>query len=182
MAWVGMNHALKPMKTSVLRLLAAVALVVPAAGQSAEQFYQQGLAAEKSGNAEAARTAYASALQANPNHAGARYRIGEMKIHGEAISAKGREAKFDTVTLPQLQLENASLKEALDALALTVEKESGGELVPNFIIQDRGETLANASISLQLKNIPASGAMNYILTQAGAKARHDAHAVVITPR
>jgi hypothetical protein len=36
-------------------------------------------------------------------------------------------------------------------------------------------------ITLVLKNTPAKAVLQYILDQARAKARHDEHAIVITP-
>jgi hypothetical protein len=150
--------------------------------QRAEVLFAQGVAAEKAGDPAAAEAAFAAALKANPNHAQARFRLGEIKIHGETISKKGREAKFGQTVIPDFQLEGATLRESLDALSMAMEKASNGEETPNFIIEDPGSALANAKVSLQLKAIPARGILDYILTQAHAKARHDEHAIVILPR
>ena len=149
---------------------------------SAETFYRQGLAAEKAGDPVAARNAYAEALRLQPGHANARYRLGELKLQAPAIAAKGREAKFGAVMVPEFRVEEASLKECLEALEAIVSKQSKEEVSPNFIVQDSKEQLSNAKISLNLKNIPASGVMRYLLEQSGAKARFDEHAIVIMPK
>ena len=46
---------------------------------SAESLYQKGLAAEKSGDPVAAENFYKNALKTNPNHANARYSIGQLR-------------------------------------------------------------------------------------------------------
>ena len=177
------------MKTIVTILIAAVcasqasaqtAVASPAPG--ADAFYRQGLAAEKAGDPDAARTAYAEALRLQPGHANARYRLGELKLHAPAIAAKGREAKFGAVLVPEFKVDDASLKECLDALEMMVSKESKESVSPNFIIQDTKDQLSAARISLNLKKVPASGVLRYLLEQSGAKARYDEHAIVITPK
>jgi tetratricopeptide (TPR) repeat protein len=166
-------------------LAIALALMLPLSAQTpaqrAELLFRQGRAAEQTGDPEAARKAYTDALQANPNHAHARYNLGQLKLSAPAMAAKGREAKFGAVMVPGLKLDHASLKEALEALQVIVEKQTNGEVAPNFILQDPKEALAGAKITLVLKNTPAKAVLQYILDQAGAKARHDEHAIVITP-
>lgn len=52
----------------------------------------------------------------------------------------------------------------------------------NFILQDPKNALAEAKITLVLKNTPARGVLQYLLAQANAKARYDEHAIVIMPK
>ncbi len=161
--------------------MALAETVAPTPAQMAEAYYAKGIAAEKAGDLAGARLAYTKALQTNPQHANSRFRLNQLKIDGGKIAAKGREAKFSKVIIPTIQLDAATLQESVDALAIIVGKESKGELAANFLIQDPQKKLADAKITLSLKNIPASAAINYILSQAKAKARYDEHAVVIEP-
>lgn len=177
------------MKTIVSILIAAICLphalaqnAKPAPTRSSEMFYRQGLAAEKSGDPDAARSAYTEALRIHPGHANARFRLGELKLYAPAIAAKGREARFGAVLVPEFRVDDASLKECLDALAIIVSKQSEDKVNPNFILQDPKNQLSAAKISLSLKNLPASGVLRYLLGQAGAKARFDEHAIVIEPK
>jgi tetratricopeptide (TPR) repeat protein len=184
-----MENPNNPMKTIAIVLIAAAcasqAIAQSAAGvpaRNAETFYRQGLAAEKAGDPGAARTAYAEALRLQPGHANARYRLGELKLNAPAIAAKGREAKFGAVVVPEFRVEEASLKECLEALEKIVNRESKETVSPNFILQDPKDQLSSAKISLVLKKVPASGVMRYLLEQSGAKARYDEHAIVISPK
>jgi hypothetical protein len=186
---IGLIIPQNPMKTIATILIAAACAsqaiaqnANPAPARSADTLYRQGLAAEKAGDPNAARIAYAEAVRLQPGHANARYRLGELKIHAPAIAAKGREAKFGAVLVPEFRVEDASLKECLDALEIIVSKQSKEAVSPNFILQDPKNQLSAAKISLNLKSIPASGVLRYLLEQSGAKARYDEHAIVIAPK
>lgn len=174
----------------ILSAIIAAALIPQAFAQApassparqAEVFYRQGLAAEKAGDPAAAQQAYAAALQANPNHANARFSLGQLKLNSASIATKGREAKFGAVMIPEFKLDGATLQEALEALRLIIEKESKNEVTPNFILQDPKNEITAAKISLNLKAMPAKAVLQYLMDQAGAKAQFDEHAVVIKPR
>lgn len=169
-----------------LALLTFCALAAPAVAQQsavqAEQHYQQGLAAQKRNDPATAQKLYTSALQLNPNHNNARYSLGQLKIIGGSLEAKAREEKFGNVVIPVFQMDQVSLTEALEALKISVEKNSSSEQVPNFVVEDSKGLLATQKITLNLKNTPMKGVLRYILEQVGAKMRHDEHAVVIMPR
>jgi tetratricopeptide (TPR) repeat protein len=169
-------------------LVIAAALVSQASAQTpaqinqAEVLYRQGVAAEEAGDPATARQAYLEALRANPRHANAQYSLGQLKINYASITAKGREAKFGDVMVPEFKLDDATLKEALVALQMIIEKESKQQVMTNFILQDPKSALAEAKITLVLKNTPARGVLQYLLAQANAKARYDEHAIVIMPK
>jgi len=175
---------------NLLSLVAAASLVSLAAAQPpappapapAEALYRQGLAAEKAGDPAAAQQAYLAALKADPKHANARYSLGQLQLNAPAIAAHGRETKFGVVVIPTFQLDAATLQESLDALRLMVEKQSKDTVTPNFVIQDPKKQLAAAKITLNLKSLPAKGVLQYLMEAAGARARYDEHAIVITPK
>ncbi len=150
--------------------------------QKAEAYYRQGLLAEKAGDPAKASAAYNAALQLNPQHADARYHAGQVKINAGSIKAGAMEAKLGAVKIPVYQLEDATVSEAITALGQAMEKETGGEIAPNFIIEDPKNRLADTRISMQLKNVPVKAILDYIHSQANTKARYDEHAVVILAR
>ena len=86
------------------------------------------------------------------------------------------------MVIPVFQLDQATLQEALTGLGLIIEKESKGEVTPNFVIEDPKAVLASQKISLNLKNMPAKAVLKYLTDQTGGKVRYDEHAVVISPR
>ena len=174
------------MKVKSITLIVACALIsqvhAESPGQLAESLYRQGQVAEKAGDPVAAKNFYARALKADPRNANAIYSLGQLKVTSGTIAAKGREAKFGGVMIPLFQLDQASLQEALAALGQIIEKQSNPAVAPNFLIQDPQNVLAAKKISLNLKNTPSQAVLSYLLEQAGAKARFDEYAIVITPR
>lgn len=172
---------MKKLTTLLLSAIMISNVCGESAGQKAEAAHTQGIAAEKAGDPVAARSHHASALKLNPNHANARFSLGQLKINGEAIAAKGREAKFGKIMIPAIQLDAVTVQEAFQALTLILDKQSE-EGAPNFVITDPSNRFSGRTITLNLKNIPAEGVMKYLAEQAGANVRHDEYAVVITPR
>lgn len=174
------------MRTALILLLAgvtALAQTKPASpGQLAETFYRKGLAAENVGDYPGAKAAYTEALRNNPRHANCIYRLKQLELNKDDILIKGRKAQFDKIILPVVRFDAATLEEALTAVGTMITKESKDKLAPNFIVQDPKGNLAATKITLNLKNLPASAVLSYLLDQAKAKARYDEHAVVIMPR
>ncbi len=164
---------------AMLMLLPTGLTAQPAA--SADAFYRQGVAAEQAGDPDAARSAYAQALRINPQHADATFRMGQLRIRRDSIARQGRQAAFNGVMLQEIRMEDASLRESLEALAKMMETRSEGKVAPNFVVQDPDGKLADAKISLQLRNITSGAVFEYILNMANARARHDEFAIVILP-
>lgn len=176
---------MKPILSAILAaacLGAAAQTAKPAPAQLAEALYRQGQTAEKTGDVAAARKAYTEALHANPRHAAARFSLGQLRINERSITARARESKFASVTVPEIRLDAATLQESVAALSVIVERESKKAVTPNFVFQDPKNQLANTRISLNLKGTPAGAVMKYLMDQAGAKARYDEHAIVISPK
>ena len=74
------------------------------------------------------------------------------------------------------------MKFAVTALGQMVDKESKGAVTANFIVEDPQGKLAGKKVTLSIKNLPAKVVLDYLLSQVGAKARFDEHAVVVMPQ
>lgn len=169
-----------------------IALVVMACGapfalaetpaEQAEAWYQKGLVAEKSGDPTTAIAAFKAAIELNPKHANARFRLGEVKINAPGIKANAMEAKIGGITIPTYQIEDVTIKEALEVLAVAIEKQTKEEVAPNFVIEDPTKKLADAKVTMNIKNVPVSAILQYIHAQTNTKIRYDEHAVVILAR
>lgn len=172
--------------SKIITFVIACTLVSQALAQqpaeSAESLYKKGQEAEKAGDPTAASTFYKNALKTDPAHANSRFSLGQLKLTSPALAAKGREAKFGAVTIPVFQLDQATLQEALEAFSVIIAKQSKDTVTPNFIIEDPKKLLSSEKISMNLKSMPSSAVMKYLMDQSGAKARYDEHAVVISPR
>lgn len=182
---VALHSALTSVVAGLFTALSATGQTAPTnppAAATAEKEYQNGWHAEQAGDPQAAAAAYRRALEINPRHAASRYSLGQLKLTGGAIAAKGREMKFNEVAIPEFHVDRAGFREALDLLANLAEKQSAGKVTPNFVIEDAAGRLAATKITLSLKNIRAGAILKYLLDQTSAKARYDEHAIVIIAR
>lgn len=170
---------MKTLSTFIVIACSAQLAFAETAAEKAEFWYKKGLAAEKAGDPATALAAYKAALELNANHANARYRSGEVKLNANSLKASATEAKIGGVMIPAYQVQDITVQEALDVLAIAIEKQSKEEITPNFVIEDSAKKLADVKITLNLKNIPVSAILKYIHSQANTKARFDEHAVVI---
>lgn len=152
------------------------------AAEKAEAWYQKGLAAEKAGDPATAIAAHKAALELNPKHANARYRLGEVKLNANGIRANAMEAKIGGIMIPAYQIEDATVQEALAVLGIAIEKQSKEEIIPNFVIEDPDKKLVDAKVTMNIKNVPVSAILKYIHSQTNTKIRYDEHAVVILAR
>lgn len=174
------------MKKLIALFVISIGLMAAVNGQEAnaraQGFYLEGKAAEKAGDPAAAIAAYQKAVALNPNHANARYSLGQIRINAAGIKSAAKEKEIGDIMVPVYQLEEATLREAIDALGLVIEKQSDGEVIPNFIIEDHQGKFSDMRISIQLRNVPVRAVLQYLLTQTGSRARYDEHAVVIQAR
>lgn len=174
------------MKLRTMVACALTALILPLqaeenAAVKAEKYYQHGVAAVKRGDATTARRSFGAALRLDPGHANARYQLMQLKGSEGKLAGRAREIQLGKVTLPEVQFEDASLAEVLEALDMLVRKQTKDQFSPNFVIQDSSGELAEKKVNIRLRNVPAKVILQYALDQARALARYDAHAVLIRP-
>lgn len=160
--------------------------VLPLAADEADEYYRRGTAAMARGDAASAQAAFTEALRLKPSHANARYQLGNLKLQKGDMVSKSRASRLAGVKLTKVEFSDVTLTEALQALNLMVENETGGAdstdaFSPNFMIQDPKGELGKTEVTIRLKNVPAKTALDYLLEQASATARYDEHATVIRP-
>ena len=93
-----------------------------------------------------------------------------------------QQRKLTAIIIPKLDLEKATLREALDVLGVQIKNASKEKLNPNFIIKDLNAAFKNKAVTLRLNQIPADVILQYIADQVGGKIRYDKHAIIIYPR
>ncbi len=150
--------------------------------QEVELFYDLAVKAYEDGDLKAAREALSSALTLNRSHAHSIALARRINSNGNQTVLERRKRIFSSVMVPIIDLNEASFKDAITVLGKTVETESKGEVIPNFIIQDRSKILENVKINLTLKNVPAGDVLDHLLKSAGASATFGTYTTVIRPR
>ena len=167
------------MKKLILALIAITA--IPAHADKAAEMYQAGMVAVQEGDIVAAETAFRGALKLRPTYADARYQLTELKNQRTAIVSRGRAKKLSEYTLDQVNFDKAELSEALAALGIMVEEKSGKKFAPNFIVQDPANKLGDTIVTLQVKGVPASAALDMLVKQANARVKYEEHAIIVKP-
>jgi len=178
--------------TLIVALTLGVCALAPAqTGQSTTQnnraeqastLYQQGLVAMGEGKYDIAASLFREVIRLYPKHTQARRHLLHILNNRKTLEITKRKAALKKITIPSVDLDKATVQEALQVLSTIVERESKKTVTPNFIVQDPTNTFASSSVTLKLNRIPAETLLNYIVDQANARVRYDNHAIVISPR
>ena len=144
--------------------------------------YQTGLSALKSGQRETAKRAFEGVLKLQPKNGHARYQLATLDQNFDRVMLKKRQQDFANTRLKEVYFDNASLSEALESMDRLASEASANNFSPNFILQDPDKKFGDKRISLQLRNVPLSTVLKYVLETVKGNARYDEHATVIMPR
>jgi hypothetical protein len=150
--------------------------------QQVELFYNLAVKAYEDGDIKAAREALSSALTLNRAHAHSIALARQMRANGSQTVLARRKRIFNSVMIPIIDLEEATVRDSINVLSKAVETQSKGKVIPNFIIQDRNKTFDDVKITLKLKNIPAGDVLDHLLKSAGASASFGKYTTTIRPR
>jgi tetratricopeptide (TPR) repeat protein len=174
---------LQPAPRAMKKLIIALALFtsLPAFADKAAESYKLGLIAVKEGNVQAAEQAFREVLRLQPNHANARFQLGQLKQNQGSIAARQRSRKMAEYVIAQVDFDKVELSEAVAALAVMIEEKSDGKFAPNFMVQDPSNKFDEASVTLQVKNVPANAVLDMLLKQVGGVAKYEQHAIIIRP-
>ena len=149
--------------------------------QNAADHYAKGEAALKAGKIAEAKAAYQAALRLEPNHGNAKFRLLSMRNLSASARLKARKDQLKSVVLPNVTFEDLTLEESLEALSAMIEKASQDSFVPNFVIDDPTQSITKNTVNIRLRNIPASAALKYVLSQAKAREIWNPHVISIRP-
>ncbi len=150
--------------------------------QQVELFYGMAIKAYEAGDVTAAREALRSALSLNRSHAHSIALARRMQTSGNQTVLARRKRIFNNVMVPLIDLNEASVPDAIKVLSKIVETQSKDKVIPNFIIQDRSKKLDQIKITLKLKNVPAGDVLDHLLRSAGASASFGKYTTIIRPR
>ena len=146
-----------------------------------QKVYAMGVKYMKAGDYANAEKYLNAVVRADPKHGHARSALDQLKSARKKASASTLQRALQKVTLEQIELEELSVSEAIEALKAHVDNRNGEQPAPNFIIKDPGGKLSGKTVSLNLQNIPAETALNYILSLAGAQPKYTQYMVEIHP-
>lgn len=173
------------MKTKRVRIVALGLLLsafLPAASRAADDkdiqtLFQMGRAAYYQGNLEQAKKLLTQVQQMNPKHFETRAILANINatLGNNTASLK---TTYNSVVIPKFELNEVSLGESLEALALKAKDVSKGKVTPNFVV--KSPDLNTAKITLSLSNTPLDEVVRYLGDLSKAKVSWDKHAVVFS--
>jgi len=147
-----------------------------------ELFYSIAAQAYEDGDLEAARESLRSALALNRTHAHSIALSRRMRTNGSQTVIARRKRVLENVVIPLIDLNEASVKDAVKVLGLNVENETNGKVIPNFVIQDKNKKFAGIKITLKLRNVPAGEILNHIIKSSNGSVNYGKYTTVIRPR
>lgn len=148
----------------------------------ARSYYQQGMVAMNEGKYQLARTSFREVLKIYPSHPQARRQLGYINSNINSLESNKRKKELHQVVISKVDIDKATVQDAVDVLSAHVKRESKNKVSPNFIVQDTAGGFAGKTVTLNLSNVPADTLLKYITDQVGAAVRFDKHAIVIRPR
>ncbi len=146
---------------------------------SVAKLYQEGLRAVDKGDVALAEAKFAEVLKLNPKHGNARYQLINLRKNKDGLAGKAQQIHLKSIILKDIDLKGAKFTDAIDYLSSLISEESDKGM--NFIIQDPDGKLSDKTVTLSLKKVPASVALEYVLKAAGARANYRKHAIEISP-
>lgn len=151
------------------------------AEQKVEAYYKRAERAFNDGDKKTATDSLRRALKINPNH-GPSYALAlQLKKGGPVFKAKGRQNQLASIILPEIELRDIPLSDALQILSTLIEEKSEQKFFPNFVIQDQTGTLRKKKVSLNLKNVPANVVLDYLVKMTEASVKFSEYAITVAP-
>ena len=139
--------------------------------------YQQGRTAYYAGDFTLAKTLLLQVQSMNPKHFETNAMLGQ--IAAQTKNGEGDLRKqYSAVIIPKFVVNDATLEESLQALAMLSSKASAGKVQPNFVVKT--PALNKAPITISLNNVPLTEAVRYLADMSKAKTTWDKHAVIFS--
>ena len=174
------------MKTlrNVLLIVGATAVLAGSAdGESPTELLSEAQAAYLRGDLEAAKRNFELVNRLDPRNPTA---IGYLRLIKSKETKGGGGAKLEkqlqSVILPQIRFEQATLGSALDFLKQQVSKLTEGKLAVNFVVQLPDETVKTTQVTLNLTNVPFTEVLRYVGTLANVTFSYEQYAIAVKPK
>lgn len=164
------------MKRFLLALLLATSPLLVRA-ESEKDTMMQAVRAYNGGDLETARTLFQVVLETNPKNTAAQNYLRTIKAQGRDGSSVA--AALKKVTLPQVNFNNTSIREAITYISQQVSKQTAGKQAVNIVwMVPEGQ---DKTVTLSLQNVPAYEALRYVADAAGLQLEYDNFAVKVKP-
>ena len=170
------------MKRTLILLLAVFAFLPAVAQQTVQSALAQAQKAYLAGDIATAKPLFEQVLASDPKNVTARNYLRMIAVREvKPGSAAAVERQLQALILPEVKFENATFREAVNALRQFADKASEGKLAPSMVLKDP-EAFEDARVTVHLRNIPFTEALRYVCDLGKAEYRVDQYAVHIQPK
>lgn len=158
----------------------------PAAAPSPEiqQLLQEGQAAYQKGDYEAAKSAFEMVYSMDSRNITAINFLKLLKANKGTVNPKTLpiERQVAGIIIPQIQFRDATLGSAVDYLRRSVDRQSGGKVAVNFVVQLPQEQINTQTVTLALSQVPFTEAVRYLASVANLDVEYQKYAIVLKPK
>lgn len=159
------------------------AALPPEIQQQVTQLIIEGRAAYQKGDIQGAKTAFQEVYDLDSRNTVAIGYLRRIQVDEKTKPTSiPMERQLSSIVIPQIQFREASLGSALDYLKKAVDKQTGGRIAVNFVVQVPAEQLNTQQISLNLSNVPFVDALKYFGTVASLDFVFDKYAIIVKPK
>lgn len=182
---------MKPLQIVACTLTLLLAATVHAAGPTPaaaspeiQQLLQEGQAAYQKGDYEAAKSAFEMVYSMDSRNITAINFIKLIKSTKGAVNLKSLpiERQVASIIIPQIQFRDATLGSAVDYLRKSVDRQSGGKVAVNFVVQLPQEQINTQTVTLALNQVPFTEAVRYLASVANLDVEYQKYAIVLKPK
>ncbi|HSI13942.1 MAG TPA: hypothetical protein VK961_17985 [Chthoniobacter sp.] len=182
---------MKPLQIVACTLTLLLAAAVHAAGPAPaapspeiQQLLQEGQAAYQKGDYEAAKSAFEMVYSMDSRNITAINFIKLLKSNKGAGNLKSLpiERQVASIIIPQIQFRDATLGSAVDYLKKSADRQSGGKVAVNFVVQLPQEQINTQTVTLALSQVPFTEAVRYLASVANLDVEYQKFAIVLKPK
>lgn len=159
----------------VISMMAACAGSALAA-DDVNQIFQMGRAAYYKGDMETAYQLLKQVEARNPKHFETKALLAQIRSQMKPAT-ESLKRTYESVILPKVEFSEVTVEEAIEGLRALSKTATEGKVMPNIIVKD--PALNAKTLSLNLRNVPLTEALQYVASIAGARVTYDKHTAMI---
>ncbi len=162
-------------------LLPALLLASSCFGEDTAALLTEGQRAYTGGDLETARRDFSLVLELDPSNRAATNYLRMIRVAQPSGAAAGQDAQkqYAAVRLPSVQLREATLGSTLQYLKQALEKQGGGKVHINFVVQLPPEAIESERVTLNLADVPFTEVLRYVGDLAHVTFSFEQYAVVV---
>jgi hypothetical protein len=153
------------------------------AAEEVKRLVAEGQTAFAKGDYATAKGAFETAYQMDSRNLVAINFLQKIKaLEKTAPKFVSQEQQLRGLTVPKVQIKDATIGAVFDYLKSTASKLTGGKAAVNFVLKLPDEVVNTKTISLNMTDAPFTEVVKYVAELANLNVQYQQYAVLVTPR